>query len=68
MRRFPLDPPWIVVPIVVCVILAASVGSNGGSGNWLLMFALTVIATVCLMFGVDRWFERYRPRERGPRR
>jgi cytochrome c biogenesis protein CcdA len=66
MRRIPFDPPWSIVPILALIVGAAAVASNGGS--LLITYALGMLATLCATLAMDRWFERYRPRERGPRR
>lgn len=59
MRWLPLDPPWLVIPVIAGILLAAAVLSNDGS--FLLMWLAAGIAIVCGTFGLDRWYERRHP-------
>jgi hypothetical protein len=61
VRWIPLDPPWLIVPVVAGILLgAASIWNESWSiavtfGGWLLAFLPALI-------GVDRWYERTHPR------
>jgi hypothetical protein len=62
MRRLPLEPPWLIIPIIALVVTAAAADSI------LLVYALALLAAMCATMGVDRSFERYRPRQRNSKR
>ena len=63
VRRIPLDPPWLLIPIVVGIALGlASVSIE----SWSIAFTYLGIALggVPAAIGIDRWLERNRPRPR----
>jgi hypothetical protein len=69
IRRLPLDPPWLLIPIVGGQLLAvASVWNE--SWSIAVTYLGMIIAISAGTFGVDRWYERNRrrrpPRERRP--
>jgi hypothetical protein len=63
MRRVPLDPPWLLLPILAGLVLGiASVSIESWS------IALTYLGIALMSgpgaIGIDRWLERNRPRPR----
>jgi hypothetical protein len=68
VRRIPLDPPWLLIPILAGLVLGfASVSIESWS------IAVTYLGCVLVgvpgALGIDRWLERNRPRSpsrRGP--
>jgi hypothetical protein len=60
MRRIPLDPPWLVIPILAGVALGlASVSIE----SWSIAFTYLGIAIAALpaAVGLDRWYEQRHP-------
>jgi hypothetical protein len=65
VQRIPLDPPWLVIPILAGLAIGtASVSIE----SWSIAFTYLGIALagVPAALGIDRWLERNRPRR--PRR
>jgi hypothetical protein len=63
MRRIPLDPPWLLIPILAGIVLGmASVSIE----SWSIAFTYLgiVLAAGPADIGIDRWLERNRPRPR----
>jgi hypothetical protein len=63
VRRIPLDPPWLLIPILVGVAIGlASVSIE----SWSIAFTYLGIALGALpaALGLDRWYER--SHRRGP--
>jgi hypothetical protein len=60
VRRLPIDPPWLIIPFVAGVVVAAAVVSNDGS--FVLMWAGMLVSIAAGTFGLDRWYERNHPR------
>jgi hypothetical protein len=61
VRRIPLDPPWLLIPILAGLALGtASVSIE----SWSIAFTYLgiVLSGVPAAFGIDRWLERSRPR------
>ena len=61
MRRLPLDPPWLLVPILAGLVLGtASVSIE----SWSIAFTYLGIALSAgpAAIGIDRWLERNHPR------
>jgi hypothetical protein len=61
MRRIPLDPLWLLIPILAGIALGlASVSIE----SWSIAFTYLGIALGALpaTIGIDRWLERNRPR------
>ena len=61
VRRIPLDPPWLLVPILAGLVLGmASVSIE----SWTIgvTYLGIVLVGVPAAFGVDRWLARNRPR------
>jgi hypothetical protein len=61
MRRLPVDPPWLALPIVVGMVVA-SLALLNESWSMAVLWAGAAVAIVCATLGVDRWLERHRPR------
>jgi hypothetical protein len=61
VRRIPLDPPWLIVPIIGGVPLGAIAGSNA-SWSILVVWGASAVAVACGTFGLDRWYARTHPR------
>jgi hypothetical protein len=59
VRWLPIDPPWLIVPFIGGVVLAAVVVSNEGS--LVAMWAAALVAIGSGTIGLDRWYERRHP-------
>jgi hypothetical protein len=60
VRRIPLDPPWLIVPIPAGILLgAASIWHE--SWSIALTFAGWLLAFLPALIGFDRWYERRHP-------
>ena len=60
VRRIPLDPPWLIVPVVAGLLLgAASIWNE--SWSIAVTYAGSLIALVPALIGVDRWYEQRHP-------
>ena len=61
VRRIPLDPPWLLLPILAGLVLGvASVSIE----SWSIAFTYVGIALISgpAAIGIDRWLERNHPR------
>jgi len=61
VRRIPIDPPWLLVPILAGTLLCvASVSIE----SWSIAVTYLGIAlgSVTAALGIDGWLERNRPR------
>jgi len=60
VRRIPLDPPWLLIPVVAGLVLGiASVSIE----SWSIGFTYLGIAlgSPPAAIGFDRWYERRHP-------
>jgi hypothetical protein len=61
VRRIPLDPPWLLIPILAGIALGlASVSIE--SWSIALTYLGIALASGPAAIGIDRWLERNRPR------
>jgi hypothetical protein len=60
VRRIPLDPPWLIVPVIAGFLLsAASIWYE--SWSIAVTYAGWLFALPPLLIGFDRWYERRHP-------
>jgi len=57
MRRLPIDPPWLVVPVVGGMVVACLSVLNE-SWSVAVLWAGAGPAIAFATFGYDRWYER----------
>jgi hypothetical protein len=63
MRWIPLDPPWLILPVIAGILLSAASISNE-SWSIAVTYLGWLIAMPPAIIGVDRWLERRRSRRR----
>jgi len=61
MRRLPVDPPWLLVPILAGMVVA-SLSVLNESWSIAVLWAGAGPAILCATIGLDRWYERAHPR------
>jgi hypothetical protein len=60
MRRLPLDPPWLIVPVIAGLLLG---GASVWNESWSIAvtYAGGILAVLAATIGFDRWYERRHP-------
>jgi hypothetical protein len=60
MRRLPLDPPWLVIPVIAGLLLgAASIWNE--SWSIAVTYGGVILAVLPATIGLDRWYEQRHP-------
>jgi hypothetical protein len=60
MRWIPLDPPWLIVPVIAGILLAAASVWNE-SWSIAVTYAGSILAGTPALIGLDRWYEQRHP-------